>query len=282
MELCFRRTRTKVGTIKPAYIVPNWCTDDRERFFLIELREEAEFDLVSDDKAVRVLRAKGHLPRRAMNVLRNHVVWLGKYQPETITWSMLRVQVRTGCWRMMGHDKAGRPIIWIRTCFWNPEEFTIDQFVMMITWFILQASGMRRNGAETVIGFMDSAGWKASHVLYHKHSQALVDTAQKQFPELVGSIWLANANWLFHQAWKVIKGWCDEDFQRKIRFFSNETLTQEFLEFVDADELPKMYGGNKETPGVPNVPGIENIVVEPVGPYNPGVEQSRTENYLLV
>eukprot|EP00300_Choanocystis_sp_HF-7_P016345 c19383_g1_i1.p1 GENE.c19383_g1_i1~~c19383_g1_i1.p1 ORF type:complete len:309 (+),score=44.58 c19383_g1_i1:40-966(+) len=284
---------SQVESLRLGYRVPEWCTDPRDCEALAWFRQTDAYDLVSDEKILEFFHLKQYSTHKTAALLRIHVEWIRKYQPANITFDMIRVPLRTGCWRVMGHDKLGRPIVWLQIQYWNVHEYSADevclpipanrgskslhnsfcfesarltllwlQYISFLTWFVKQLLELRRDGATQIVGVFDYSGWKSTHLLYVAHIRAVLDTAQYHFPGLVGMVYVVRANWVFHKAWKVIKPWCDEETQRTVVFVLDSAITTTLLEVMDRSVLPTIYGGDAATPPCPNIPGIDNIIIE--------------------
>ena len=72
--------------------------------------------------------------------------------------------------------------------------------------------------------------------------QAAVDAVC--FPETMCRMYVVNAPTFFAATWRLIKGWLDARTAGKIDVISSKsTMEKKLLEFVDADQLPRDYGG---------------------------------------
>ena len=72
--------------------------------------------------------------------------------------------------------------------------------------------------------------------------QAAIDSVC--FPETMSKMLIVNAPTYFSATWGIIKGWLDARTAAKIEVISSRsTMEKRLLEFIDADQLPKDYGG---------------------------------------
>jgi hypothetical protein len=72
--------------------------------------------------------------------------------------------------------------------------------------------------------------------------------SQNYYPERLGRLYLINAPWGFSTVWSVVKGWLDPVTVAKIHILGSGYQT-ELLKQVDAENLPKQFGGTCECEG---------------------------------
>eukprot|EP00300_Choanocystis_sp_HF-7_P025093 c2675_g1_i1.p1 GENE.c2675_g1_i1~~c2675_g1_i1.p1 ORF type:complete len:281 (+),score=41.22 c2675_g1_i1:86-928(+) len=252
----------------PPYAPPPWCTNELDRKGLLELRLMCEFDKIPDEELVRFLRSRKHNMRKTLALLTSHVRFLEKYRPNLILLSMLKNPMRTGCWRVLGRDRQGRPVIWARASLYNLDECTQEEFLLMVLWFFDQTARMcsaHENGEPCQITWLfDFGDFNGSYATLNSHSSASIEAVQNHFPGLISNIRVIRANWIFHKAFKALKGFMDEGFANMIEFVNNSDVTESLLSWIDPAVLPRMYGGQADVPPCPNIPNIPNITVEPM------------------
>ena len=78
-----------------------------------------------------------------------------------------------------------------------------------------------------------------------KLTAALINIIQAHNPERLQKAILFNAPAIFSGTWRIISGWLDPVVAHKVLFVND---VAKVLEIVDADQLPKEYGGNRELP----------------------------------
>lgn len=69
----------------------------------------------------------------------------------------------------------------------------------------------------------------------------LAEIFEAHFPEILGSILIHNAPWIFSTIWNLIKNWLDPVVASKIHFTKN---IKDLNQFIDSDNLPESMGGN--------------------------------------
>jgi hypothetical protein len=85
---------------------------------------------------------------------------------------------------------------------------------------------------------------------------------QDYYPEILGAMYLVNANFLFRGVWAVVKGFLDEKTRKKITILGKD-FEPTLLGLVDAQNLPSFLGGTCDcctTTG--------NCMTSNVGPWN--------------
>lgn len=68
----------------------------------------------------------------------------------------------------------------------------------------------------------------------------LAEIFEAHFPEILGSILIHNAPWIFSTIWNLIKNWLDPVVASKIHFTKS---TKDLNQFIDSDNLPESMGG---------------------------------------
>ncbi|EKM79113.1 hypothetical protein AGABI1DRAFT_106707 [Agaricus bisporus var. burnettii JB137-S8] len=77
------------------------------------------------------------------------------------------------------------------------------------------------------------------------HLQDASRLATANYPETLGAIAVVNAPSFFPTVWGWIKGWFDEGTRNKIMILGKDPGSN-LLELIDAEDLPKTYGGTFE------------------------------------
>ena len=87
-------------------------------------------------------------------------------------------------------------------------------------------------------GFGVSSWNKASMNL----SKLAIGVSQDYYPEVLGKLFIINANWFFTSAWGIAKAWVDERTRAKISMLGKDYL-KELLKYVDMELIPTYLGG---------------------------------------
>ncbi|KAJ7219976.1 CRAL-TRIO domain-containing protein [Mycena pura] len=86
---------------------------------------------------------------------------------------------------------------------------------------------------------------------------------QNYYPECMGKFYIINAPFLFSTVWGFIKPWLDEVTVAKIDIIGS-SYKDKLLAQIDADNLPKIFGGNCSCPG--------GCSLSDAGPWNTTVD----------
>eukprot|EP00814_Leptocylindrus_danicus_P010949 CAMPEP_0116021984 /NCGR_PEP_ID=MMETSP0321-20121206/10717_1 /TAXON_ID=163516 /ORGANISM="Leptocylindrus danicus var. danicus, Strain B650" /LENGTH=436 /DNA_ID=CAMNT_0003492969 /DNA_START=137 /DNA_END=1447 /DNA_ORIENTATION=+ len=127
-------------------------------------------------------------------------------------------------WHVMHHDFGNR----LR----ERKSQMGDRFTKFACFCILDLSGLSASSINRSVMNIIKVQSKIDNTCY-------VETLSKMI--------LVNAPVFFSASWKIIKGFLDKRTQNKIEIFSSKTkATARLLELVDAEYLPKDYGGDAE------------------------------------
>ncbi|CUM55174.1 unnamed protein product [Debaryomyces tyrocola] len=83
----------------------------------------------------------------------------------------------------------------------------------------------------------------------------LAEIFEAHFPEILGSILIHNAPWIFSTIWNLIKNWLDPVVASKIHFTKN---IKDLNQFIDSDNLPESMGGKDPYAGEYPEPTVED------------------------
>ena len=95
-----------------------------------------------------------------------------------------------------------------------------------------------------------------------KFLEKLTYTSQNYYPEMLGHLFILNANMSFQAIWFIIKGFIDERTKKKITIVGSDYYSK-VTEYVKDEDLPTFFGGKcdcKEYGG---------CIESDVGPWNP-------------
>jgi len=77
---------------------------------------------------------------------------------------------------------------------------------------------------------------------------ATMNIDQNYYPERLYKFFMINAPWYFRATWKLVKNFIDPLTRQKIEIMGTD-YKEKLLEFIDAENLPVMYGGTCNCPG---------------------------------
>lgn len=127
-------------------------------------------------------------------------------------------------WNVMHHDFGNR--------LKERKSQMGDKFTKFACFCVLDLSGMTASSINRSVMNIIKVQSKIDNTCY-------VETLSRMV--------LVNAPVFFSASWKIIKGFLDKRTQNKIEIFSSKTkATARLLELVDAEYLPKDYGGSAD------------------------------------
>lgn len=109
--------------------------------------------------------------------------------------------------------------------------------------------------------------------------------ASAHYPETLGTTAIVNAPSFFSTIWGWIQKWFDEGTRNKMFIVTGAELQQgKLFEFVDKDDLPKVYGGTldwhyEDEPSVEQA--IKNVIGHPTVPDGPGDWNESDGSFIL-
>jgi hypothetical protein len=87
-------------------------------------------------KIIRFLRARKLNLKQTNEMLSNHLAWVEKLQPNTITVDQVdKKAMDSGCWRYVGNSLNGVPVAWVQVGKWNPHEYTVENYEVYVCYF---------------------------------------------------------------------------------------------------------------------------------------------------
>ena len=142
-----------------------------------------------------------------------------------------------------GVDKQGNPIVLFKARLNyssdSPLEETKRYALAIIEWCRLNLKDISQSKDQCSVIF-DLTGFS----LKNNDMPAikfLAEIFEAHFPEILGSILIHNAPWIFSTIWNLIKNWLDPVVASKIHFTKS---VKDLNQFIDSDSIPKSMGGN--------------------------------------
>jgi hypothetical protein len=216
-------------------------------------------------KIIRFLRARKLNLKQTNEMLSNHLAWVEKLQPNTITVDQVdKKAMDSGCWRYVGKSLNGVPVAWVQVGKWNPHEYTVENYEVYVCYFNSMLERLMAKATQQIVIF-DMAGWAFWHASYMSYIKRLIDLAQNQGPERLHRVILVNSPFIFRASWYVIKPWMDARTARKVVFVSGaEDIAKILAELkVENTLLPIQYGGDiADVEATMLVPGFPTNMTE--------------------
>ncbi|KAJ7931337.1 CRAL-TRIO domain-containing protein [Mycena leptocephala] len=171
------------------------------------------------------------------------------------------------------HDKDGRPVYIERLGLLDlkalyaatTQERQLKRFVLEYEKFLSErlpaCSAAAGHPVETSCTIMDLHNVSLSN--FYRVKDYVMQAAaigQDHYPECMGKFYIINAPFMFSTVWSFIKPWLDEVTVAKINIIGSG-YKDKLLAQIDADDLPKEFGGNCSCPG--------GCSLSDAGPWNP-------------
>eukprot|EP00808_Paulinella_micropora_P006812 g63723.t1 len=159
------------------------------------------------------------------------------------------------CMYYHGRGKDGRVVYWekpkeskIKTL--QQEKMSIQRVLKHYTHsseYCFQILDIREIEGKS-INVMDVAGIGLADVIGDVRSfmQAILGQSQEHYPERSQCTLIINAHWTFSGIWNLVKGWMDPVTVAKTKIVTKEETLKTLLMYIDADQIPKAYGGKCE------------------------------------
>uniref|UniRef100_A0A131Z114 SEC14-like protein 2 isoform X2 n=1 Tax=Rhipicephalus appendiculatus TaxID=34631 RepID=A0A131Z114_RHIAP len=229
-----------------------------------------------DDRyLLRWLRARDFNLNKAEQMLRAHVEWRKQFGiDDVMTWpeppEVLRKYYPGG---FTGYDREGRPvsIIPFGGCDLKGllNTVTLDQVMRhVVRQFEDVEEDIKRQSKkldkpiETVTYIFDFDGFALSTLA----SRAVIDyltnlmcTFEDNYPERLHKAYVINAPRYFPLFWKIVRPFLSDLTARKLALFGKDEQAwkKALLEEIDADQLPRYWGGTQTDPdGNPRCPSV--------------------------
>jgi len=206
------------------------------------------FRAQTDSDLQRFLRARGYRVADALELLRASEAWRLENLP--VDPAGIQAEINSGLAWICGSDKRNRAAIYIDVTHLDKNTRDLDRTTKFAVWIISSAiTKSQSQGAEQVAFIFDLKGFGIVTMDYAlvKNLLYLLSNA---FPERTALMLMAHSPVVFKSFWAAIRPWIDEGTASKIRFLSNDGLS----EFFDSSSLPKQLGGPLGAPlnaGVP-------------------------------
>ena len=122
-----------------------------------DAKHAAEMTAMADDSAIltRLLLARKRSIDEAFKLAGSVISWRGTIQPGALTPADAPIAIPQGTWRFMGLAKNGMPILQVRACCWVPAEYSVEEYVNYVGYFMEQACQRMGPGASKIVIIFD-------------------------------------------------------------------------------------------------------------------------------
>lgn len=212
-------------------------------------------DPFSDKALEKFCIARNYNFDKTEKMLRDHVEWKASYNTDNILNEYFGPEIcQLYPCGFVGVDRAGNPLYIERPGKCNAKQ-TLDKFPMefLLRFHVaVMETGKLKytstNGSGVFI-IIDAQGIGMSHLdrraIKFVRTASVVD--QNNYPEHLAYCFVINANSFFTTGWKLVSNFIDSKTRNKIKILG-KNYASDLLEHIDADQLPKSYGGTAPEP----------------------------------
>lgn len=215
---------------------------------LDSMKDEFSFLMASEDPdsvALRFLRARKWNVQKAVKMttacLQWRVEWNVRALLENGEQGIDEEVFKSGKAFLYGVDKEDRPLSIVRVRFHNKNTvplFESEKFTM----FMMETGRlMIKAPVEMCSIIFDMTEFSMQNMDY-AYVKFVLHCLQNYYPESLGTCFILNAPWIFNGCWKIIKPLLDPVVSSKVHFVK----TEELKEYINEDQLLKIYGGTNE------------------------------------
>lgn len=141
-----------------------------------------------------------------------------------------------------GTDHDQNPVYW----FEARKHFGLDLTPPEMTHFVVLSMEWARlwfqevtTSKDTLLIVFDLTGFSLKNADYTT-IKFLAEALEAHYPELLGSLLIYNAPWIFSTVWNIIKHWIDPHVAAKIHFCK---AFKDLKEYIDPVYIPQKFGG---------------------------------------
>ncbi|EFC38658.1 predicted protein [Naegleria gruberi] len=197
---------------------------------------------------VRYLKARDWDIPNATKLLKSSLTWIeSSYKPFSLTAKQLWLEASPAKTYIKGHDKAGRPIIYLHA----GRDFTNDPAtgVSLLVYNLIAASyRMGPNGSQ-MTWICDFSSYTTKSAPPLAVCKQAVEILSSHFPERLGLCLMVFAPKVFYWFFKLISPLIPPVTKQKIQFCKGtkqKDMRAFFEPFVDMSQLEKKYGGDQD------------------------------------
>ncbi|GME70548.1 unnamed protein product [Ambrosiozyma monospora] len=148
-------------------------------------------------------------------------------------------QFRSGICYIRGHDKMGRPVVYIRPRFHEPKT-TSQEDVQAFTLLVIEyARLLITEPIDSCSVLFDLTGFTMASMDYAA-VKFIIGAFEAHYPESLGVLFIHKAPWLFSGIWNIVKNWLDPVVASKIVFTKN---IDDLNKVIDLEHIPASLGG---------------------------------------
>lgn len=199
------------------------------------LEEEPEF-ITSEETIVRYLKSRDWHVDEAERMLRDSVEYRRRKRPQTLDCDWCHNRPGFHSMRQVGHDEAGRPVIYANFAQASTIKNTTEDSVTHVTYLIENAKRTMVPGVSTWVFVIDCTGMTLSSC-NPKLGYGVTNVLSNHYPERLGLVVCLNHSPVFHGVWKAIKKFLHPHTAAKVRMVRSKAKMAELFAELFSPEL---------------------------------------------
>uniref|UniRef100_A0A0D9W1F5 CRAL-TRIO domain-containing protein n=2 Tax=Leersia perrieri TaxID=77586 RepID=A0A0D9W1F5_9ORYZ len=207
-----------------------------------------------DDYSLRrFLRARDHNISKSSSMLLKYLQWKREFKPgnRAIAADEVRNELAQEKLYLQGHDRHGRPLIYLFGARHFPSRRDLDEFKRFVVFILDQTCARLSNSnsnsggirQEKFAAVADLAGWGYYANCDIRAYVAALEIMQNYYPERLGRVFLIHVPYVFMAAWKIVYPFIDDNTKKKFVFVADKDLEATLREAIDESNLAEEYGG---------------------------------------
>jgi len=217
-----------------------------------------------DATLIRFLRARKCKVPEAFNMMKASILWRRKDNVdmalETSPGPVPLAAIRSGVSSAyVGYDNEGVPVYIERSGMLEMNSVlekgtTVEELVRLhvvsMEYFTnclcMEASIAKGQTVDKVVTIMDLKGVTLANARnpdFSRLFKAMTAIDQDNYPEIMKTVYIVNAPWIFQSIFGLIKGFLDPATQKKIQVLKTKQMTDLIAPVMDLSVIPKCVGG---------------------------------------
>ncbi|CAD7971007.1 unnamed protein product [Amoebophrya sp. A120] len=199
---------------------------------------------------LRFLYSSKMNPAEAKKLLDVHVKMIQKMNLKAVSDEDVRKNYSRGFCVLSGRDFEGRPMIWIKYKFINPNEIKIPVGIKS-TWLSIDAALQDvPSMAKGVRLVYDFNGLRLQNVASARpwEFKDAISAVAFCHPSVIASVVFLDAPPLLRHAWQIAQAMVPKKLKRVVQFVTTHNVPDWYAEFCEVSQLPRYLGGQQ----VPN------------------------------
>eukprot|EP00188_Purpureofilum_apyrenoidigerum_P000497 Plantae.Rhodophyta-Purpureofilum_apyrenoidigerum.ctg12151.p1 GENE.Plantae.Rhodophyta-Purpureofilum_apyrenoidigerum.ctg12151~~Plantae.Rhodophyta-Purpureofilum_apyrenoidigerum.ctg12151.p1 ORF type:complete len:296 (-),score=69.50 Plantae.Rhodophyta-Purpureofilum_apyrenoidigerum.ctg12151:266-1153(-) len=240
----------------PASVRPELMQAMRAKVDAVSGLSEVEKNWLDDACLARYIRARKMDVDKAFAMIQDTLKWRKEFDVVGLLQSdlnLVKSESTTGKMYAGGHDKSGRPILYMKPRNQNTKDTTAN--IQHLVYSLERTCANAVSPQEKMVLILDFKGYGLRNAPSVKVMKETLHILQNHYPERLGLAICVEAPALFFGFYKVITPFIDPVTAKKVQFLERTKQFAEgtkalatMKEFFDLDQVEAEYGGNIKEP----------------------------------